>query len=286
MLFRIITQSKPDPNLNLPPGPRKLPSIGNLHQLAASSKLPHQVLTDLAGKYGPVMHLQFGQISTVVISSPEAAKEIIKTHELTFFNRPENIAAEIIFYNHSDLAMSPYGEYWRQLRKFYTVELLSAKGVQSFHALREQEFANLCKWIASKEGLSINLTEKIGFTTCDIIMQASLGKKTDELSKFTNIANKCVELASVFNLADFYPSEVFTAGIETSAMTTNWIMVDMLRHPRVLKKAQDEVRLVFKDKGFVMSLRRAQVSKVSRKRISKDPSGFTDTFSKRKYGAM
>ncbi|XP_051133729.1 cytochrome P450 71D11-like [Andrographis paniculata] len=323
IFFRKITRSKPDPDSNLPPGPKKLPLIGNLHQLATSSKLTHQTLSDLAEKYGPVIHLQLGQISTIVISSAEAAKEIIKTHELTFFNRPVNIAAEIIFYNHSDLAMSPYGEYWRQLRKFYTVELLSAKRVQSFRALREQEFTNLCQWIASKEGLSIDLTEKIGFTTCDIVMQVSLGKKTDELRKFTTIANKCAKLASGFNIADFYPSiglfrrlsptkdklekqheaadrileklidehrsstkdeskqhedfaddllkfnnsgnqiqltdanikgillEVFTAGIETSSMTTNWIMVEMLRQPRVFKKAQDEVRMVFKDKGFV-----------------------------------
>ncbi|XP_051133576.1 salviol synthase-like [Andrographis paniculata] len=326
MFFRVITRPKPDSNTNLPPGPRKLPMIGNLHQLIASSKLPHQVLSDLAKKYGPVMHLQLGEISAVVISSPEAAKEILKTHELKFFNRPVTIASEIVLYNHNDLIMSPYGEYWRQMRKFFTVELLSAKRVQSFRALREQEFTNLCEWIASKEGLSINLTEKIEFATCDIVMQASLGEKTEELSKFTHIANESAELSSGFNmLADFYPSigffrqfspikwklekqhkaadrilekiinehrsstkderkrkqhedfaedllkfndsgnqiqitdtnikavlmNVFTAGIETSSMTTNWIMVDMLRNPRVFKKAQDEVRMVFKDKGFV-----------------------------------
>ncbi|XP_051133521.1 salviol synthase-like [Andrographis paniculata] len=323
MVFRLITRSIPDPNSKLPPGPRKLPVIGNLHQMVTSSKLPHELMTDLAGKYGPVMHLQLGEVSHVVISSPEAAKEIMKTHELNFFNRPAFMAADIVLYNTSNLVMAPYGEYWRQMRKFFTVELLSAARVQSFRALREQEFRNLCQWIASKEGLSINLTEKIGFTTCDIVIQASLGKKTDELREFTNIANESAELGAAFTLADFYPSigllqqingvkgklerlhkkadrilvkvidehrsstkdeskqhedflddllkfndsgnqiqvtdnnikavllDVFTAGIETSSMTTNWIMVEMMRHPSVYKKAQDEVRLVFKDKGFV-----------------------------------
>ncbi|PON90268.1 Cytochrome P [Trema orientale] len=41
--------------INLPPGPMKLPSIGNFHNLLACS-LPHQ-------KYGPLMHLKLGQVS-------------------------------------------------------------------------------------------------------------------------------------------------------------------------------------------------------------------------------
>lgn len=44
---------------------------------------------------------------------------------------------------------------------------------------------------------------------------------------------------------------MFTAGIETSSTVIDWAMSEMMRSPRVLKKAQDEVRQVFKDKGYV-----------------------------------
>ncbi|KAK6802619.1 hypothetical protein RDI58_000401 [Solanum bulbocastanum] len=75
--------------------------------------LPHQVLRDLAKKYGPIMHLQLGEVSLVVVTSPDMAKQVLKTHDLAFASRPKLLAAEILFYNGTDIVFSPYGDYWR-----------------------------------------------------------------------------------------------------------------------------------------------------------------------------
>ncbi|XP_039146736.1 LOW QUALITY PROTEIN: cytochrome P450 71AP13-like [Dioscorea cayenensis subsp. rotundata] len=121
----------------LPPGPWRIPVIGNLHHLG---ELPHRSLRCLAEKYGPLMHLQLGQIPTIVVSSPEVASEIMKTHDLEFCNRPSTPVFKKFSYNGSDIAISKYGEhYWRQMRRLGILEIFSTKKVQSFRNVREDE---------------------------------------------------------------------------------------------------------------------------------------------------
>lgn len=53
------------------------------------------------------MHLQLGEISTVVICSPELAKELLKTYGIVFAQRPFNLGASILPYNARDIVFAP-----------------------------------------------------------------------------------------------------------------------------------------------------------------------------------
>ncbi|PSS04657.1 Premnaspirodiene oxygenase [Actinidia chinensis var. chinensis] len=193
--------------IRLPPGPPKLPFIGNMNQLVGPS--PHRVLRDLALKYGPLMHLKLGFISTIIVSSAEAATEIMKTHDLIFSNRPKLVAPKILGYNYTDIAFGPYGAYWRQLRKICILELLSNKRVNSFRVVREEETRKLVRSIASTCPEPVTLVEKLFSSNLDIITRITFGKKLDDQRRFRVAMKEGTSLASGFQIGDFFPSLAF-----------------------------------------------------------------------------
>ena len=78
-----LQQSNGNGKLNLPPFPPKWPVIGNLHHFGT---LPHHSLEELSSKYGPLMLLHLGHVPTIVVSSAEMAREMMKTHDVVFSN--------------------------------------------------------------------------------------------------------------------------------------------------------------------------------------------------------
>ncbi|CAI0378855.1 unnamed protein product [Linum tenue] len=188
-----------------PPGPTKLPIIGNLHNLAGGS-LPHHRLRDLAKEYGGVMGLQLGQVPHLVITSAEAAKEVMKTHDVVFAQRPALLAAEIVSYNFTDIAFAPYGAYWRQLRKICILELLSAKRVKSFGSIREEEVSNAVTRIADSAGRELNFSRMLFSLTHGIAARVTFGKKYNGQDEFIPVVENITRAAGGFSLADLYPS--------------------------------------------------------------------------------
>ncbi|KAK9026023.1 hypothetical protein V6N11_038871 [Hibiscus sabdariffa] len=205
MVFKLRMRFKiKDSRKNQPPAPWKVPLIGHLHHLISS--LPHRRLTELARRHGPVMHLQLGELSYVVVSSPEAAKEVLKTHDINFANRPFRLAAEIICYNFSDIAFGPYGGYWRQLRKVCTLELLSAKRVQSFRSIREEQVSSFIRSIFSDAGSEINLGEMLCNLSYSITLRTAFSRRCKQHEKFISIMRKVLEALDGFSIGDLFPS--------------------------------------------------------------------------------
>lgn len=160
---------------NLPPSPPKLPIIGNLHQLGL---YPHKSLHSLSKRYGSIMLLHLGSEPTIVVSSVDMAREIMKTHDISFANRPNMSIANSLLYDHKDLSLSPYGEYWRQMRSVCVLQLLSARKVKSFQSIREEEMALMINKIEKTRNSSspVDLSELFASLTNDVISRIALGR--------------------------------------------------------------------------------------------------------------
>lgn len=207
LLLLIRQKRKKAQAWKLPPGPKRLPLIGNLHQL--SGDLPHVSLQKLSNDYGPLMFLQLGSLPTLVISSADVAKDIFKTHDLIFSGRPKLFAANQFSYDNSNITFAPYGEYWREIRKIAILELLSSKRVQSFQAVRNEEVEQMLEFIA-RSVEPINLSRLIFLLANNIVCRVTFGKKFDSgadtgTSRFDDLMREMQALMGESSIADFFP---------------------------------------------------------------------------------
>ena len=149
--------------------------------------------------------MQLGEVPTVVISSPEGAKEVMKTHDSIFSERPYLYAAEMLSYNFKDIVFSR-GEYLRQIRKICATELLSQRRVQSFRPIREEEMTNLIRTISSKAGQSINLKDLLYSSALSIVSRTAFGGKCKYQEAFKKFIPDISNALGGLSIVDVYPS--------------------------------------------------------------------------------
>lgn len=112
-------QNKSNSMLNLPPEPPSWPVVGHLPVFAASSH-PHRELHRLSEQYGPILHLRLGARPAVLVSSPEIAREVLKTQDRNFASRPPTPAFDHLGFKDGSIGANPYGSRWRYLRSATT----------------------------------------------------------------------------------------------------------------------------------------------------------------------
>lgn len=213
------------------------------------------------------MFLQLGSIPTLIISSAGIARQVFKTHDLIFSNRPILYAASKLSYGCSDVSFAPYGEYWRQVRKIVILELLSLKRVQSFEAVRDEELKIMLHSIAqsSSSSVSFNLSQAALLLTNNIICRVVFGRKFDGgeenkgASKFQEMLEETEDLLAGFNVADFFPWMKWVSkfnGFEAK-VDKNFRQMDEL-FDQVIEEHLDPQRPEREDKDLVDILLRFQ----------------------------
>ncbi|XP_078171910.1 desmethyl-deoxy-podophyllotoxin synthase-like [Carex rostrata] len=205
------------PSLRFPPGPWPLPIIGNIHNIIGS--LPHHAMRDLSRQFGQLMLLHLGETLTIVVSSRDAAREIMKTHDINFASRAITPTMDILTFGGKGIGIPPYGEYWRQIRKICVLELLSTRRVQSYKSIRKEEVCNLIKDIftCSSHCEPVNLNKRLASLVNDIITRAIIGSKCKNQDVFLRELDNVVNLASGFNLNDLFPSSLLVRLVSTAA---------------------------------------------------------------------
>ncbi|KAI3721536.1 hypothetical protein L2E82_32552 [Cichorium intybus] len=167
------------PNPKFPPSPRKLPIIGNLHQLLGKHR--HQILWRLSQKYGPVMLLHFGSKPFLVISSSTMAKQVFKTHDHMLCTRSFFQGTKRLTYNYLDIAFSPHDDHWKEMRKILVTEFLGPKRARLFNHVTEMEIKDMVHSLSlHPPNTAVNLDDKFLALTNAIVCKVAFGKSYKE----------------------------------------------------------------------------------------------------------
>lgn len=224
------------------------------------------------------------------------------------------------------MVFTEYGPYWRNIRKFCTLELLSATKIDSFARMRREEVVLFVENIkeAAAAGQVVDVSEKVGGLIEDMMVRMLFGHsiRDDRFDLKCNI-QEITDAAGAFNIADFLPIlapldlqgltrrfkalhkdldktlemivneheeaatsgrkkldldfvdvllslldnssennyaelshmldrrtlkgiivDMIAAGIDTSHTAIEWIMTELIRHPRIMKQLQEEIKSV------------------------------------------
>ncbi|XP_009786696.1 cytochrome P450 76A1-like [Nicotiana sylvestris] len=214
-LILLITKKKSSSsNIKLPPGPPGLPIFGNMFDLAGSE--PYKKAANLKQKYGPIVWLKIGpSMNTIIVQTAQAAAELFKNHDVTFADR-YIVDVNLAHNNHqASMALAPYGNYWRMLRRICTVEMFVNKRINETVQIRRKSMDKMLQWIEKQANLvntnrsGIEVTRYVFLASFNMLGNLILSKdladpESEKGSEFFKAMTGIMQWAGVPNISDIF----------------------------------------------------------------------------------
>ncbi|CAD6207685.1 unnamed protein product [Miscanthus lutarioriparius] len=160
---------------------------------------------------GPSCFLRLGSVPTLVVSSAEVARGGDEGARRRLLQPPRHAGARRLSYDHKDVAFSPYGDYWREMRKLFVVEFLSARRVRAADYAREAEVDKLIGRLSSAGGKAVQLEDHIFGLMDGVIGTVAFGNiyGTEQFAHkkhFHDVLDEAMSAKAGFSTEDYYPN--------------------------------------------------------------------------------
>ncbi|OEL36999.1 Cytochrome P450 81D11 [Dichanthelium oligosanthes] len=163
----------------------------------------------------PLLSLRLGARRSLLVSAHAAAVECFTESDAALAGRPRLLAGDILGYGYTDILWAPYGDHWRTIRKFFSVELLSASRLAARAADRRAEVAALVKnLLRDVDGGSpaaankVTLRPRLFEFVINVMLRALIGAclRGSDAGSFQEIIEESVRLNGAPSVGDLYPA--------------------------------------------------------------------------------
>ncbi|KAJ5721393.1 uncharacterized protein N7483_009327 [Penicillium malachiteum] len=209
--FYFLKRRKSTSSLPLPPGPKPLPIIGNVHQAPKSHGW--QTYREWSEEYGPIVHVNMLGQPVIILSTSKVAHELLAMHGPNFSDRPRLFLAELAMKGLNILMMN-YTEQFKEHQRLQ-VSVLNATPAAAylpFQALESQQL--LLDLLENAGGSGIDVQGNFQRSTASIIHTLLYGfrikdfndpilqtvvKLNEEFSDFIQVGAHIVDQFPVLN---------------------------------------------------------------------------------------
>ncbi|XP_015676188.1 cytochrome P450 2K1-like [Protobothrops mucrosquamatus] len=159
---------------NLPPGPRTIPILGNLHMM--DLKRPHRTMIEWSKEYGPIFRIKLGFQEMVVLTGYETVKEALVNQADAFVDRPFVPIFEDATKGFG--LVFARGEHWKVMRRF-TLSTLRGYGMgkRTIEDKITEECSVLTKTMETYAGKPFDVKRILTAAVSNIIVSILLGKR-------------------------------------------------------------------------------------------------------------
>ncbi|QCD91285.1 cytochrome P450 CYP82D47-like isoform X2 [Vigna unguiculata] len=223
LLYQLKKRNGPNAKtFTVPQAAGAWPIVGHLH-LFGAHQLTHKTLAVMAEKHGDIFTIKLGSNKVLVLSSSEMAKECFTVHDKAFSTRPCIAATKLMTYNTAMFGFAAHGPYWREMRKFTTIELLSNQRIELLKDTRTSELKTATREVYklwSREGcpeggVLVEMKRWFGDLTNNIVLRMVGGKPyygascdacaEGEAGRYQKAMREFMSLFGVFVLSDSIP---------------------------------------------------------------------------------
>ncbi|ESQ52910.1 hypothetical protein EUTSA_v10017915mg [Eutrema salsugineum] len=172
LAIRFLRSKKP--KVQVPPGPKGWPIIGNLLDMIMNRPTHlwiHRVMEDMQTE---IACFRFANVHVITVTSSKIAREVLRDKDEALADRADSYSSNLISHGYKDINFSPYGEKWKLMKKVMATKLMSPTTLNKTLGDRTLEADNIVTYVFNLCGLGskmkpINVRD-VALTYCHAVM--------------------------------------------------------------------------------------------------------------------